>query len=601
MGALDVIEKQVQVVQEEVAVDAYELEAASKALMEHHLALRRFMYEWLENQEQLLPRMTLRMPDCPAVQITSKETVEGEGAAWPSTPAQFMPESAIIVVPVDDMARQPSRKGPERKTHSEPTSKHVHANVCAVPVGAEDLPNDPQQHERAGERRKLKKNLSSLSTLSQATAWPQFTSPDAGPTEPQQDPTENLMQWAHSVNHFVEGVNDGVNKHVACPLINRLEESRFFGCFTGLVIMVNAISMAVAADYEMDNFRQPTNKILVHIELVFIGIYTLELVVRIIARRLAFFLLPWSWFDIAIVGVGWLEVISSSSTSLTQVRLMRVLKMLKVMRVLRVMRSLREVRLLLNSLMGSIKPLLWTVIIITGINFMFGICFVQSIAAFRHDNWTKSAHGESEQDEAFYGPWTSVPQAMYTLFKVSTGGVSWGEVSDPMLILGWQTFGIFLLYIALFMFVMANAVTAIFVSSAEEYASKDAHTMIYDQLKAKNDYMNQVNSLYDEMDVDDSGEVTRHEFVKYMSDPRMTAFASSLNIESVDLDQFFDVLSCRGVKAVDLETFVDGCIRLRGPARSMDVLDLLMRQDTIAEDVGRVHAMLEQLTSRVQA
>merc|ERR1719242_215303 len=137
----------------------------------------------------------------------------------------------------------------------------------------------------------------------------------------------------------------------------------------------------------MDNFRQPTNKILVHIELVFIGIYTLELVVRIIARRLAFFLLPWSWFDIAIVGVGWLEVISSSSTSLTQVRLMRILKMMKVMRVLRVMRSLREVRLLLNSLMGSVKPLLWTIIIITGINFMFGICFVQSIAAFRHDSW----------------------------------------------------------------------------------------------------------------------------------------------------------------------------------------------------------------------
>jgi len=233
---------------------------------------------------------------------------------------------------------------------------------------------------------------------------------------------------------------------------------------------------------------------------------------------------------------------------------------------------------------------------------MFGICFVQSLAAFKNDLWKKGDNGagqpESELLETLYNSWDSMPQAMYTLFKVSTGGVSWGDVSDPLLqIMGWQTFCIFLVYIAFFLFVMTNAVTAIFVSSAEEYANKDAHNMMYDQLQAKQQYMDQVIPLYREMDRDNNGVVTKAEFGRYISDPRMIAFASNLDIDTMDLDQFFNVLSSRGEMPVDLDTFVDGCIRLRGTARSMDVYDLKIHQRTLAQDVGRIRSLLEQQTS----
>jgi len=545
----DIDGNEVHAGQEAVVADAHAVQALEDALMDHHLALRQFIEEWIESQKQLLSRKTLRVTDRRGAQKPTRAGVQAEDTSWPNNPSQFMAEPAICVVPVDDEASDKPSNSKKSKTLHEIKATYTE------------------------------------------------------PKSTDQEMMQILMsQWSQSVNNFLEGVVNGVNNRVACPLINRLEASRVFSCVTGLVILLNAITMAVSADYEMDNFQEPTNKILVLIELAFIIIYSVELVIRIVARRLAFFLVGWSWFDIVIVGVGWLEVLSSSSTSLTQVRLMRVLKMMKVMRVLRVMRSLREVRLLLYSLMGSVKPLLWTVIIITGINFMFGICFVQSIAAFRHDNWEKGVHGDGQVEvDTFYSSWTSVPQAMYTLFKVSTGGVSWGEVSDPLLTLGWSTFGIFLLYVALFMFVMANAVTAIFVSSADEYAKKDEQNMIADQLAAKRNYMDQVNELYEEMDSDNSGEVTRSEFLKFMSDPRMATFASSLNIEPVEMNQFFDVLSGRGKNPVDLETFVDGCIRLRGPARSMDVVDLILRQSSLAHEVTYIRSLLERKTLRVQA
>merc|ERR1719362_2265943 len=476
--------------------------ALEAALVDHNLALRRFICEWVERQEQLLSQKTMMAPNPPG-----EHCVQGEGQL-----ARLTNDDMAFAIPVPP-GRVAEKNGHHAGTLSDPISEQVHGHVVAPFVEAEDMIKEPHTSERAAD--------GSSQVATSKVTWHKSMLPSPESPQLSRQAVQGVVQWSYSARDYLDNLSE-MDICCDCLLINRLEESRVFDVICGLVIVLNAISMAVAADYEMQNFQQPTNEILVRIELAFVIVYTVELVIRITAKRLKFFFFPWSWFDLVIVAVGWMEVVSSSSTSLTQVRMMRILKMMKVMRVLRVMRSLREVRLLLNSLMGSVKPLLWTVFIITGINFMFGICFVQSIAAFRHESWKRGGNimdgqAEPEPNEAFFSPWISVPQAMYTLFKVSTGGVSWGEVSDPLLLLGWQTFGIFLLYIALFMFVMANAVTAIFVSSVEEYASKDAQNLIYDQFAAKQDYMNQIRTLFDEMDDDNSGKVERTEFVKFMN------------------------------------------------------------------------------------
>jgi hypothetical protein len=516
---------------------------------------------------------------------------------------QLMVDHEMFAVPagLENIAEQPEQNGSAESIPCETAGKLVQEDIDATPIGAKDTPKESYVTTRP--------SLTMSKTLREAS-FSGVKSQMFSRQISQTDPGAPLIgRWRASAFNFLnsgvgflESIIDMVNKRLEWPLMSRIEAHRLFSFSFGFLIFLNALSMAVAADYEIKNFQRPANKTIVRIELVFVVLYTIELVIRMLAHRLTFFMSSWSWFDIAIVCSGWFEMTSSSGTNLTQVRLMRVLKMLKVMRVLRVMRSLREVRLLLNSLMGSLKPLLWTVIIITGINFMFGICFVQSLAAFKNDLWKKGDKGagqpESEQLETLYNSWDSMPQAMYTLFKVSTGGVSWGDVSDPLLqLMGWQTFCIFLVYIAFFLFVMTNAVTAIFVSSAEEYANKDAHNMMYDQLQAKQQYMDQVIQLYREMDRDNNGVVTKAEFGRYISDPRMIAFASNLDIDTMDLDQFFNVLSSRGEVPVDLDTFVDGCIRLRGTARSMDVYDLKIHQRTLAQDVVRIRFLLEQQTS----
>ena len=93
---------------------------------------------------------------------------------------------------------------------------------------------------------------------------------------------------------------------------------------------------------------------------------------------------------------------------------------------------------------------------------------------------------------------------------------------------------------------------------------------------------------------------------EHMEDPALQAFATSLEIEVNDLEQFFSILSSGGKRQVDLESFVVACIKMRGSARSMDLFDLLLAHRDESEDTRkfehycreefeRLHEMLKDI------
>merc|ERR1711998_16862 len=118
---------------------------------------------------------------------------------------------------------------------------------------------------------------------------------------------------------------------------------------------------------------------------------------------------------------------------------------------------------------------------------------------------------------------------------------------------------IFCFYIGFFIFVLTNTITAIFVDSVSNYSAEDESSVIQEQLQRKEEYMAKIAALYERMDRDGSGDVSYDEFIRHLTDPRMTAFAECLEIHASDFEQFFKILSANGKRPVDLATFVEGC------------------------------------------
>jgi len=126
------------------------------------------------------------------------------------------------------------------------------------------------------------------------------------------------------------------------------------------------------------------------------------------------------------------------------------------------------------------------------------------------------------------------------------------------------------------MFIVVNVVNGLFVETALNASGKDEHLIIQAHLSRKQDYLAKIKDLYERMDEDASGEVTMAEFTHHLAHEDMQAFAASLELQTMDLSQFFGILSNNGTQKVDLETFVVGCIKLKGMAKSMDLMDLMV-------------------------
>lgn len=76
----------------------------------------------------------------------------------------------------------------------------------------------------------------------------------------------------------------------------------------------------------------------------------------------------------------------------------------------------------------------------------------------------------------------------------------------------------------------------------------------------------------------------------------MLAFAQLLEIDALNVSRFYESLSCGGTRAVDLDSFVVGCIRLKGGAKNMDLMDMNHSVNKILKEMHQTTEEMHNLT-----
>jgi hypothetical protein len=252
-------------------------------------------------------------------------------------------------------------------------------------------------------------------------------------------------------------------------------------------------------------------------------------------------------------------------------RVLRLMKVVRILRIVRLMKQFFELRLILASILGSVKACVWSLMLIFAISYIVGLCLLQSATTYLKEQKVVSPEVESDIDEY----WSTSAKCMQSLYMSTTGGKDWYEVAKVLQEIGWAAYGVFLVYIGFFFCVVTNTLTSLFVEATRINAANDHEWIIHDALDRKDEYIKNLKAWYSKIDTDNSGDVTLKELSGHLNDPCVLEFAKILDIEVLDVRQFFIMLSGNGSKTVDLETFVVGCIKLKGLARSMDLLDLL--------------------------
>jgi len=367
----------------------------------------------------------------------------------------------------------------------------------------------------------------------------------------------------------------------------------FADSFVGAVFLItasNVVVLGVEADYRARDVNQDQGTAL-HVLEVIQAFYTLifvsELLLRVWAEGCRFWCNSqryWNWFDTLIAMLSVLDTVVNSVGILSGVdkplwltQITNTLRPLRVLRVVRLISFIKEIRVLIHSILATLKALVWALLLMVFVMYSFSLGFTEAVRE-------KLYHLKIEQNERPCSPdqddahildlcelWGSVPKSIFTLFQTLTGGVDWADAIRPlvavnwMLVVGWFAFFVFMVFILL------NVMTAVFCQTAIEAAVKEDALCQEAEIACTGQLIKELCQVFSEVDRDQSGTIDDTEIEMASADPRIKAFFASRGMDSKEAWALFKLLDTDGTGRVDIESFVEGLLMYRGPARAIQL------------------------------
>lgn len=312
----------------------------------------------------------------------------------------------------------------------------------------------------------------------------------------------------------------------------------------------------------------------------FTSIFLVELIFRMVAQGPGFFWegnCLWNYLDFFIVSASLVEVVADivyfASDSKEQAlgvsnvrifRIIRITRLIRIFRVARIVKLIRALRTLVFQILGTLRAVFWAMILMLIIIYVFAMVFAQAASEELVDP------GSGNRTLAHY--WGSLPRSIFTLYKSIVGGVDWEIVVAPLSDIHWFWVMLFIIFISFTFFAVLNVVTGVFCQSAIESAQHDHDMVIHQRMAQKKEYIKKIRRLFKDIgEVGDSEIITYRSLERHISDDKVQAYFESLGLDISDAWGLFKLLDVDESHQVELEEFVEGCLRLRGEAKAMDV------------------------------
>jgi hypothetical protein len=410
------------------------------------------------------------------------------------------------------------------------------------------------------------------------------------------------------------------------PIFKVVVKSWLFTIMSLGMIVANTIYIGVSTSesltLEIGRFHGETSggssereNILTAFDEVFCIWFAVELTLRFVAGPSLFFIgqdFHWNVFDFFLVVMCILESVlrGFKGGNLEFLRILRVVRVIRVLRIVSLMRFFRSLRLMILSIFESMVSLLWVFILLFFFVYSFAVLIITQLIPYvqsRADNNDAITYEDEVLFEAFggrRGSHSGYPPLLYsmvTLLQVICGGRDWKEIFQPLLVMDISMGLLFLLYIFFVVFGVLNVVTGAFVDSMRMVSERDHDHVVEVEMKRMKNLEMSMTKVFVEADTDGSNTLTWGEFETHLEDERVQAYFRSLEIDVTQARALFVLLDADGSDEVSIDSFVDGCMRMRGDAKSIDVNMLLYESHRffvrISEFADFAEGMFEKLDS----
>lgn len=343
-----------------------------------------------------------------------------------------------------------------------------------------------------------------------------------------------------------------------------------FNAFVALMIMVNSIVLGVNVDSNLGGALDD-RLLFFFIDFVFAVLFFVEMLARQHQLGWDFFMDPWNFFDYTIVVINCVDiVVSVTSVDGGGPKLASTLRVLRLLRVARYVRGLKMffgMWMVIEGLVNSLRALVWTGIMLLILVYVFGVSLVTLV------DQEPRAHEEMPHFVMYAG---SVRNAMVTIVQVLTldawaSGVG-RELLDSGCILGLV---LIVFAIVILNFGVLNIIVALMVEKMAQLikgAEASNGKMIG---KTEEKILMSLGHDFHAADTDSSGELDYDEFLQLIRSQDIAFKLRLLGIQMEEAESFFDLMDVDNSGFLSPEEFIDGLQRIRGLAKGKDICQLI--------------------------
>jgi len=398
---------------------------------------------------------------------------------------------------------------------------------------------------------------------------------------------ERAQESAEKRRYSTKALNDLAGQPDVLPptssMLRKLVASNAFEITSAGLILANVLVLCAGLQYQglqagyelnLGGFSQPAadawpgaKKTLDTSNLVFNILFTIELVMRLVVRRLASFKSGWIWFDTCLLSINWVDFAGFIAIGLDPMllRLLRLIRILRLLKVLKTSKAVDTLFLFVKSIQSSFTILLWSFSLLFILQFAVGLAMCQTLSGFIHDESKPLA-----MRQAVFEYFGTPPRAVLTMFEIALA--NWVTTCRLLVeqVSGW--FGAFyIFYRGCLLFSVMRVVTSVFIAETNRIAASDDELAITKKQRAKELYGSKLKEVFLELDLSNDGYLTMDEFNSMMSDDLIKVWLTTLEIDTLDLNQLFQMLADDDAR-FNLNEFVSCLSRVRGPAKSVDML-----------------------------
>jgi len=249
----------------------------------------------------------------------------------------------------------------------------------------------------------------------------------------------------------------------------------------------------------------------------------------------------------------------------------------KTLRVIRTMSLFRHLRVLLKTIASSFMSLMWAFVILLLCQLTSALILCQLLQHYITDE--SMALDTRIWVDRMYG---TTAKSMYTLFEITFSG-GWPNYARRVIEDVNPFFSIiFVLYVLAVHFAMIRIISAMFLKETLQNAATDADMLIQEKAVEAKNFRRRLGDLFHSADIDQNQLISHEEFAKIAKHPSVRSWFSSMGIDLRESKAVFRLLVAPGKTEVKYDDFVNGLMRLRGPARAQDMAKMIVSHQNIS-------------------